>query len=67
VVRQDHVGRLDLVVVPAVQGHPGARLVLAELPDFLAVLFVRGDLVDPAIHFLRAAGVVPAQAQRDRR
>jgi hypothetical protein len=67
VVRQDHVDRLDLAVVPAVQGHPGARLVLAELPDGLAVLLVGSHLVDPAVYFLRGAGAVPPEAERGRR
>jgi hypothetical protein len=64
VVRQDHVDRLDLAVVPAVQGHPLAVGMLAELPYLLAVLLVRCHLVDPAVHFLRAARAVPAQAER---
>ena len=64
VVGQDHVDRVRPDVVPAVQGDPLARLVLAELPDLVAVLLVGGDLVDPAVDLLRAAGAVPAQRQR---
>ena len=64
VVGQDHVDRVRPGVVPAVQGDPLARLVLAELPDLVAVLLVGGDLVDPAVDLLRAAGAVPAQRQR---
>jgi hypothetical protein len=47
-----------------VQGDPLARLVLAELPDLVAVLLVGGDLVDPAVELLRSARTVPAQRQR---
>jgi hypothetical protein len=64
VVGQDHVSRLDFAVVPAVQRHPPAALVLAELPHLLTVLLLRSHLVDPAVDLLRAAGTVPAQAER---
>ena len=63
-VGQDHVDRLDPDLVPAVQRHPPAALVLAQLPDLIAVLLVRCQLVDPAVDFLGAAGAVPAQAER---
>ncbi len=59
-----HVDRVDGGLVPAVQGDPLPRLVLAELPYLVAVVGVRDHLVDPAVQVLRAAGAVTPHVQR---